>query len=111
MPWKAWLGNANHRHRMVVDPNGAANDVRRRSEAILPVVVRDHDDGVRSRLQVVGVCDEPSEKRADAEHRKVGAGDDLGADRLGTGLDCERLTSVGWRPKTPSKTWFSARSC
>ena len=53
------------------------------AQTVLPVVERQHDDGVRSRLPVVGLLDGSSERGAYAEHAEVRARDDLGAHGFG----------------------------
>ena len=79
---EAFRRHANNRHRMRVDENGAPDDVGPAAKVLLPVVVRQHDDRMRVRLAIIGLVQQPAELRTNAENREVGAGDDLGADRL-----------------------------
>ena len=69
----------DYRHRVVVDEHFAPDHVRCSTETVLPVSVREHDDGMSAGLEIVGRLDEAAQLGAGAEHLKVRAGNDLGA--------------------------------
>ena len=66
---KSGLGDANNREWIGVDLNGLADDRRVGRERTLPEPVRDHNDGVFSRRDVVSRLNR-AEARADAEDEK-----------------------------------------
>ncbi len=76
--------HADDRQRLAVDGERLADDTRIAGEVRLPVGVADHGDGRLARRAVVGRPEEPSERRVEAEHREVAAGDELrlAVDRL-----------------------------
>ena len=65
--------DADDRHRLAVDDQRLVEDVGVEREARAPVVVAEHDDEVVADRLVVFGREEPSDRRRQAEHRKVTA--------------------------------------
>ena len=79
---EARRGDADHRHRKVVDEDPAPDDIAGAAESVLPVVVREHDDRMVPIPDIVGRADEATQRRTHAEDGEVRTGHHFGGDHL-----------------------------
>ena len=77
LPRKAGVGDADDRERVAVERHDAAEDPGIAAEVPLPELVAEHDDGIRIRRAIFFRPERAAERRANAEHVEVVAGDDL----------------------------------
>src|SRR5439155_2873632 len=81
-PFESWVGNANYRKRVSVEPDGRSDQVSLSGEARLPEVVLKDGDGMGVADSVVFRAEEAAEMRSDAEDVEVVAGYETDADHL-----------------------------
>ena len=74
---------------MIADQDLAADDIGSAAELRLPEVIREHHDRTGAGRGIVCGFDDAAERGADAEHREVAAGDDLGGDGPGIAAGCK----------------------
>ena len=86
-------GHADDGHRVVVHLERQPDDVGTAAQAVLPVVVREHDRGMRAHALVIGLVQQSSERRPHAQHPEVRPGHDVGI--RGLGRPVERQVDLG----------------
>jgi hypothetical protein len=80
---------------VIADQDLTADDIGSAAELRLPEVIREHHDRTGAGSGIVFGFDDTAERGADAEHREVTAGDDLGGYRPGIAAGCEVDLDLG----------------
>ena len=79
--------HADNRQRPAVDHDLLSDDAGVRAETRPPIAVAEHGQRMAALNQVVGSGEHPAHRRADAEHRKVIARHEIGADQFRAALE------------------------
>ena len=99
------IGDADDRQRVVVDLDRLADDVGIGAEVAPPQAVAEDDDRMAAGRDLVRRQQRAAELRADAEHLKVVAGDELARDLAGASAAAEVDGRRTPEPKSPRTRW------
>src|SRR5581483_9806376 len=80
---------------MIVDQHRAADDIRCAAESRLPEAEGENHDGTAAGSAIVRLFQDAAQRGADAEHREIAAGHNLGLDRLGVARRGEVYVDFG----------------